>query len=150
MGRFKLCTIIPVFFAKKYFKSIKKASKGCGYIIEKVHIKLCRFLQKLFLVASPALEEMPLHPIIKTATASSITKDPLSIGMKNDSRPCNQNSQNDNQHQSLEIQSKELLIDNEKCIKESVRKNQIHNVKIDQTFKKYESKFKNLENLLHC
>jgi len=143
-----MCTIIPVFFAKKYFKSIKKASKWYGYKIEKVLIKLCRFLQKLFLVASPDLEEMPLH-LIKTATASSITNDPLSTGMKNDSRPCNQNSQNDNQHQSLEIQSKELLIDNEKCIKESLRKNQIHNVKIDPTFKKYESKFKNLENLLH-
>jgi len=145
-----LCISVPLYLLKNYFQSKKKTAYGCGYKVKRVFVKVVRFLQKLFLIASPATKDVPLAPVPHYTAASPIIdvssynpaklfKKCVKIGMKNNSRPNYQNSH----HQSLEIQSKELLNDTEKCTKESVGKNQIHNVKIDQSFKKYESKFKN-------
>merc|ERR1712126_394572 len=52
---------IPVYFAKNYFKSKKKSSNGFIYKIEKQFNKTSKFLQKLFLVAPPYLEEKTFH-----------------------------------------------------------------------------------------
>jgi len=66
---------VPAYFIKTNFWSKKKASTGFRYEIKNAFAKISLFLQKLFLIASSASEEMPLDPTINPTIAGPITND---------------------------------------------------------------------------
>jgi len=112
---------VPAYFIKTHFWSKKKASTGLRYEIKSFFAKISLFLQKLFLIASSASEEMPLDPTINLMIAGGIISNSLSnsvlsydtdvkIEMENDAKSNKMAPQEETSDTPMKVQASKISV----------------------------------------